>query len=384
MERVWLLLLASATVFCETQPFYGKWKTVNQHDDHGIHEILSTVGELGFIDTYNMTVVLPAMNLYTHLRGPIMLQFISNYLTRHPDSSLSCFFTVYDGWREHTPPVSSPEPTFVLLSKEELQTKFVGHGSEGEPGRFIKAFPEVDVDLYPVFQYPVLAFGRHKNDPTVILLPDPEFIANLGHLGLKEEVDVSDIPWEQKRNQMVWRGGNHGMAYSVYNVDGPQRVIVDAEGTIHTKLMNQRELLVWRSRRSSPVADMIDAEFAILPGETSMTKRDMLQYKFLIDVDGEVNAWTGLIWKLYSGSTVFKIDSHFEQWYYSSLQPWVHYVPVRGDLQDLEEKLVWALANDDLARTIANNGRAFVTNLTYEGVIENYKMVQDYRLISIP
>ena len=173
------------------------------------------------------------------------------------------------------------------------------------------------------------------------------------------------------------------MAYSIYNVDGPQRIIVDAEGTIHTRLMNQREILVWRSQRS-PEAGMIDAEFATLSGETSMKKRDMLQYKYMIDIDGEVNAWTGLIWKLYSGSTVFKVDSHFEQWYYSSLQPWVHYVPVRGDLQDLEEKLAWALANDDLARKIAENGRAFVANLTYEGVIENYNIVQDYRLVSIP
>jgi hypothetical protein len=377
---MWNIILAF--VFCEAQPVSVTWTTITQHDDPHVHEILSTIGELGFVETHHMKVVLPVMNLYTNDRMPIMLQFISDYLFGHPEAELNCFYSVYDGWREHTPPATSLEPTFALLEQVELQAKFVGHGTIGEPGRFIKPYPEVDVDLYPAFQYPVIAFSRHKNDPTVILLPDPEFIATRGHMGLKEEVDVNDIPWEQKRDRMVWRGGNNGMAYTVYNVDGPQSVMVDAQGTISTRLLNQRELLVWHSQRSA-FANVIDAAFAPLSGETPMTKRDMLRYKYQIDVDGEVNAWTGLIWKLYSGSTVFKVDSHYEQWYYSALKPWIHYVPIRGDLKDLDEKIAWAMANDDLARRIADNGRAFAANLTYESVIETYKIVQDYRLVPL-
>ena len=389
MLSVWrIIIVAFAVVVCESQqPVLGinvTWRTVTLHDDPYVHEILSTIGELGFVATNSMQVVIPAINVYSNDRMPIMLQFISDYLYQHPETVFNCFYTVYDGWREHTPPASSKEPSYVLLSQDELQVKYVGHGTIGEPGRFIKRFPEVDNDVYPAFHYPVIAFSRHKNDPTAILLPDPEFIATRGHVELKQEIDTNDIPWEQKSNRMVWRGGNNGMAYARYNVDGPQSVIVDSQGTMTTRLLNQRELLVWHSQRS-PFADSIDAAFASSSaGETSLTKRDMLQYKYQIDVDGEVNAWTGLIWKMYSGSTVFKVDSHYEQWYYSSLQPWIHYVPIRGDFQDLDEKLAWALANDDLARTIADNGRAFVANLTYDGVIATYRIVQDYQLIPIP
>ena len=59
------------------------------------------------------------------------------------------------------------------------------------------------------------------------------------------------------------------------------------------------------------------------------------------------------------------------QWYYSALVPWVHYVPVRGDLKDLDERLTWAMEHDQEAKEIAQRGRAFVlANLTYESAVK--------------
>ena len=59
------------------------------------------------------------------------------------------------------------------------------------------------------------------------------------------------------------------------------------------------------------------------------------------------------------------------QWYYSALVPWVHYVPVRGDLKDLDERLTWAMEHDQEAKEIAKRGRAFVlANLTYESAVK--------------
>ena len=105
----------------------------------------------------------------------------------------------------------------------------------------------------------------------------------------------------------------------------------------------------------------------------STTKTEMLQYKYQLDVDGEVNAWSALWWKLYSNSVVFKVDSHYEQWYYKDLKEWVHYIPVKADLSDLEEKYKWALENDEKCREIALEGRNLAVSLTYENVIKNYK-----------
>lgn len=40
--------------------------------------------------------------------------------------------------------------------------------------------------------------------------------------------------------------------------------------------------------------------------------------------------------------------------------PWVHYIPIKEDLSDMEELIVFARENDDVARTIAQNGYDFV------------------------
>ena len=50
---------------------------------------------------------------------------------------------------------------------------------------------------------------------------------------------------------------------------------------------------------------------------------------------------------LAGGSLVFKQDSEYYEHFYYQLKPWVHYVPLRQDLSDVEEKVLWAVGNDD-------------------------------------
>ena len=49
---------------------------------------------------------------------------------------------------------------------------------------------------------------------------------------------------------------------------------------------------------------------------------------------------------LAGGSLVLKQDSEYYEHFYHLLEPWVHYVPVKSDISDLDEKLQWAMDND--------------------------------------
>jgi hypothetical protein len=91
---------------------------------------------------------------------------------------------------------------------------------------------------------------------------------------------------------------------------------------------------------------------------------DFLNYRFQIDIDGNSNSWSFFV-KLLMGSCVLKVVSSWRQWYYNSLQPWHHYIPVQNDLSDLEEKIEWSLANDERARDIAENGRKFANEISF-------------------
>jgi len=57
---------------------------------------------------------------------------------------------------------------------------------------------------------------------------------------------------------------------------------------------------------------------------------------------------------LLAGSAlVFKQQSPYYEHFYGELQPWIHYVPFKRDLSDLERQLKWAVANDE--RVMKNN-----------------------------
>jgi len=310
--------------------------------------ILQTIGELGFVEVYKngkIMVTPPAINVH-HSRMDSFIQFLVEYKRRHADFRFRGYFTLYDAWREHAEP--SKKPVFCRCRPKQLR-QYVGVGSIGEPGRFIQ--PYHLKDQFPIFEHYVLAFGRHNNDPFTIMIPDSDFLASYGYEELRVEIDGCDILWEQKTPQLYWRGSPHGFPYRAYDPAGSR---------------SQRKLLLeWGGQVPAAICDV---SFSC-----NTPKYTQLAYKYLIDIDGEVNAWSGFFWKLYSKSVVFKVESHYEQWYYDKILPWVHYIPVKGDLSDLCECYEWALRNDDECRLIAENGKEFATGLTYDNVLNSLR-----------
>lgn len=46
------------------------------------------------------------------------------------------------------------------------------------------------------------------------------------------------------------------------------------------------------------------------------------------------------------GSLIIKQDSHYYEHFYHLLEPWVHYVPMKRDVSDVTERVMWAREND--------------------------------------
>lgn len=69
-----------------------------------------------------------------------------------------------------------------------------------------------------------------------------------------------------------------------------------------------------------------------------------MQSKIIIDIDGNTySARFPLV--LSTASAIFKMKA-FEDYGSLLAKPFVHYVPVKMDLSDLEERLQWAKNND--------------------------------------
>lgn len=84
----------------------------------------------------------------------------------------------------------------------------------------------------------------------------------------------------------------------------------------------------------------------------------LLQFKYEMNLDGTVAAYR-FPYLLAGGSVVFKQDSPYHEFFYGQLNPWTHYIPIKHDLSDLVEKILWAKKNDALVKNISKNARQF-------------------------
>ena len=200
-------------------------------------------------------------------------------------------------------------------------------------------------------------------------MPDPFFFASAGAADFRAAMIANSIPWRSRIPKAIWRGNSSGIK-RYWPPISPD----DISWLPRAEFCSRA--------RSSRVASHIDVglvrwvqipeeRLAIL--ETSGLNADFVpktvfsQFKYVFDIDGNSNSWSGLFTSLLTAACVLKIESEhgFRQWYYDRLVPWTHYVPVRSDLSDLESKVRWVLDNDDRAREIGEAGFALAQSIDY-------------------
>lgn len=86
--------------------------------------------------------------------------------------------------------------------------------------------------------------------------------------------------------------------------------------------------------------------------------KERLNSKYLLTLPGN-DFPSGLRHDLLSGGLLLMPRPFWECIWFYGLQPNVHYIPLRADLADLEERLAWCKENDNQCREIAQAGRAF-------------------------
>lgn len=101
---------------------------------------------------------------------------------------------------------------------------------------------------------------------------------------------------------------------------------------------------------------------------------EQARYKYLIYVQGH-SAASRLTYLLRIGACILKIESSCEApdlWYSSLLREWEHYIPVKADLSDLKEKIIWCKAHDELCRAVSRNAVAFYSRYLCQDAILDY------------
>lgn len=107
---------------------------------------------------------------------------------------------------------------------------------------------------------------------------------------------------------------------------------------------------------------------------------EQLQYKFLIAIEGNDVA-SNLKWAMSSNSLVMMAKPKYETWFMEGrLQEGFHYVLLKNDYSDLEEKVKYYLNNIDDAKKIIGNANEYVQqfkNKKFEDII-SYLVLEKY------
>jgi hypothetical protein len=99
--------------------------------------------------------------------------------------------------------------------------------------------------------------------------------------------------------------------------------------------------------------------------------KDLVKFKYILDIDGMAATWDATAWKMNSGSVLFKTDSCWKQWFYEDFVPWKNYIPIRDDFSDIDEKFEWCESNpEECQKIIENNLNLFQKVYRYQNVID--------------
>lgn len=102
--------------------------------------------------------------------------------------------------------------------------------------------------------------------------------------------------------------------------------------------------------------------------------KDLVKFKYILDIDGMAATWDATAWKMNSGSVLFKTDSCWKQWFYEDFVPWKNYIPIRDDFSDMDERFEWCESNpDECQKIIENNLNLFQKVYRYQNVL-NYTL----------
>lgn len=248
-----------------------------------------------------------------------------------------------------------------------------------------------------IMDRPLFTFNRLPELIGAVLWPLPgyhdldceEFLGNL---------DGHRVDWANKKNGFVWRGHlvGHNLIGKTHPRGAKRRLSALFRPDSHTP-ENYPNLLTLLNGfpRYRMVARYIDDPRANLgfmyrkdlPFETSpalqgmlqprLTKAEMMGYKFIL-VMGGVDLATSFFWTMNSGSVPLVLDCPFESFGSCHFKPWEHYVPLKADLSDFEERWEWCQDNDAECRAISERAvekcrylaRADLREATNRGVIE--------------
>lgn len=151
------------------------------------------------------------------------------------------------------------------------------------------------------------------------------------------EVNKHDIPWSNKKKDVVWRGATTGQ--------------IKREAFV-TNYHDRYNVGFSTAKQKPHLAEMIKPRISIA---------EQLKSQFIVSLQGNDLA-SNIRWVLFSNSVPIMPKPEWTSWTMEEkLEPFVHYLELDDNLTNLEELLNWADNHPRECEQIAQNGKSYVS-----------------------
>ena len=266
-------------------------------------------------------------------------------------------------------PHSLPNGLFILNLTDAIILRENGH----EP------FPMVTGD-HPLGQFdfpsqlPILSMSGQRGYLDIPMPNYDDIFVALGTVQIPMDKFVKR--WSKKTiDRAVFRGGPSGCGYTA---DTNMRIKLvtmalskdPRAADLDVAITGKGATIDSHSIRFDPVHGLGMLNTGIKPASKFMTMVEQSNYKYIIHVDGNVNAYR-LLTTMATGSLILRVESEYTSWVDHMISPNVHYLPIRADLSNLFEQIAWAKANDSKCKKMALKSLEFAQMALTREFIEN-------------
>lgn len=165
-----------------------------------------------------------------------------------------------------------------------------------------------------------------------------------------------DMPWGKKKASLFWRGSTTGGMAADDWISSHRLRLVGKYGN-KTRMANgavEADISLHDAIQCAGFCPRIRERFA---PTVRVPFESHFRHKYLLDIDG--NSYSRRLLSFHrSISLVFRAGI-FSVWFSSWLKPWEHYIPLKLDWSDVEEKVEWAYMHDGEAKRIGERSSKF-------------------------
>ena len=249
--------------------------------------------------------------------------------------------------------------------------------------------------LYDTYS-PILSMCSDENEFADILMPTHEDWVRISTLenkyfakALRPYNTEFNMKWEDKKPIAVFRGSSTGAGVTI---ETNLRLKISYLSSLNKKDIDNVPFLDagitnWclrpRKLYGKDYLETIDVENLPFKTVNKLTPLEQSSYKYIIHIDGHVSAFR-LSFELSMGSVLLIPKSQWSIWFFKYLQPYVHYVPLDSELNNIYEQIKWCKDNDEECNQIAQNAKQFYTRyLCRDGILDFLQktLIETHKLI---